>query len=237
MSINYPLVKVKTKDNLTLHGLLTEPEKSSKTIAIHIHGTSGNFYWNNYFELLTKSIVNLNIAHLSTDNRGSEVYQLQEWQAYTGASLEKFEDCILNIDAWIELALNKWYENIILEGHSYGTEKIVYYMNKGKYVEKIKWIILLWFSDTVGSQIKYEKSIWRNYRQEAEDLKAKEESWKLLKDYFALCWEMPISAQTYLHWFTEDSEGALALPFHKRKELPFFQNIKVSILWVISDKW
>lgn len=48
--MNYPIVKVKTEDGLGLHGLFTEPIESTKTIVIHIHGSAGNFYGNNYFE-------------------------------------------------------------------------------------------------------------------------------------------------------------------------------------------
>ncbi len=231
----YPIVNVKTPDGLTLHGILTEPSRPSKTIVLHIHGSSGSFYGNSYFELLTNSVIDLGIAYLSTNNRGSGVYELEKGTVYHGVSLEKFEDSILDIDSWIELALNKGYENIILEGHSYGTEKSVYYMNKGKYKDKVKGVILLGFSDNVGTQIKYEKSIGKNYRQEAEELNNKEEGYKLLNDYFGLCGEMPISAQTYLHGFTEDSENAVALPLRKGKDLTFFQNIKVPILGVISD--
>lgn len=230
----YPIVNVKTPDGLTLHGILTEPSQPSKTIVIHLHGSSGNFYGNSYFELLTNSVIELGIAYLSTNNRGSGVYELEKGTVYHGVSLEKFEDCILDIDSWIEFVLNKGYENIILEGHSYGTEKSVYYMNKGRYKDKVKGVILLGFSDNVGTQIKYEKSIGKNYRQEAEELNSKE-GYKLLSDYFGLCGEMPISAQTYLHGFTEDSENAIALPLRKGKDLTFFQNIKVPILGVISD--
>lgn len=232
----YPIVNVKTTDGLILHGILTEPSQPSKTIVLHIHGSSGNFYGINYFEKLTNSVVDLGIAYLSTNNRGSGVYELEKDTVYHGVSLEKFEDCILDIDSWIEFVLNKGYENIILEGHSYGTEKSVYYLNKGKHKEKVKGVILLGFSDNVGTQIKYEKSIGKNYRSEAEELNNKGDGYKLLSDYFGLCGEMPISAQTYLHGFTEDSENAIALPLRKGKDLTFFQNIKIPILGVISDK-
>lgn len=233
--MDYPIVKVITSDGLELHGLLTEPKVISKTIVIHIHGSSGSFYGNSYFEKLTNSVVGLGISYLATNNRGNHIYELEKNSIYYGVSLEKFEDCVMDINAWIEFALNKGYENIILEGHSYGTEKIVYYMNKGKYIDKVKGITLLGFSDNVETQIKYEKSIGKSFREEAEELNKKGEGYKLLSDYFGLCGEMPISAQTYLHGFTEDSENAIALPLRKGKHLTFFKNIQVPILAVISD--
>lgn len=48
MVMPYPIVNVKTRDGLILHGLLTEPVKPAKTIDIHIHGAGGNFYGNSY---------------------------------------------------------------------------------------------------------------------------------------------------------------------------------------------
>jgi dipeptidyl aminopeptidase/acylaminoacyl peptidase len=74
----YPIVKVKTPDGLTLHGLSTEPQKPAKTIVIHLHGSAGNFYGNSYFEQLTNSVIGLGIAYLATNNRGSGVYELEK---------------------------------------------------------------------------------------------------------------------------------------------------------------
>jgi pimeloyl-ACP methyl ester carboxylesterase len=234
--MTYPIVNVKTRDGLLLYGLLTEPVKPAKTIDIHIHGAGGNFYGNSYFEGLTLRLVDLDIAYLSTNNRGAGVYELEKGSISQGVSLEKFTDCVLDIDAWIEYALDKGYENIVLEGHSYGTEKIVYYMNEGRYKDRVKGVILLGFSDNVGAQIKYEQSIGKSYLQEAQELANRGENERLLSDHFALCGELPISAQTYLHCFTGHSANAIALPLRQGSNLTYFQNIHVPILGVIGDQ-
>lgn len=231
----YPIVQVTTSDGLILQGLLTKPSNSSNTIVIHLHGCGGNFYGNKYFELLTNSVIDLGISFLATNNRGAGVYELEKGTVPHGVSLEKFEDCVLDIDAWIEFALSKGYENIILEGHSYGTEKSVYYMNKGKYADKVKGIFLFGFSDNVGYQAKHEIENGKNYMEEAKALMEKGEPYRLLHDLDAYCGEMPVSAQTYVTTFYEDSEDAKAIPFRKGKDLLFFQNINVPILGVISD--
>ena len=232
----YPIVNVTTRDGLLLHGLLTEPVKPAQTIDIHIHGAGGNFYGNSYFEGLTHRLVDLGIAYLSTNNRGTGVYELEKGSISHGVSLEKFADCVLDIDAWIEFARDKGYENIVLEGHSYGTEKIVYYMNEGRYKERVKGVILLGFSDNVGAQMKYEQSIGKNYLQEAQELANKGEHERLLRDLFGLCGELPISAQTYLHCFTDNSANVLALPLRQGGNLTYFQNIQVPILGIIGDQ-
>jgi pimeloyl-ACP methyl ester carboxylesterase len=233
--MKYPIVSVETTDGLTLHGLLNEPEDTSKTIIIHLHGCGGNFYGNRYFGLLAKAVCDLGVAYLQTNNRGAGVYEFEKGTVPHGVALEKFEDCLLDIDAWIEFALQQGFENIILEGHSYGTEKSVYYMNKGKYADKIIGIILFGFSDNVGYQAGYEKQSSKDYRSEAQRLVDEGKPYHLLDDLDAYCGEMPVSAQTYLDTFHEDSEDAKALPFHKGQGLEYFRNITVPMLGVISD--
>lgn len=71
----YPIVNVKTRDGLTLHGLLTEPAKPAKAIDIHIHGAGGNFYSNSYFEGLTLRLVDSGVAYLSTNNLGLALFR------------------------------------------------------------------------------------------------------------------------------------------------------------------
>ncbi len=232
----YPIVQVQTVDGLALHGLLTEPPQTAGTIAIHIHGAAGSFYGNSYFDALTHALVASGIAYLSTNNRGSGVYELEKGTVYHGVSLERFEDSVLDIDAWISFALRKGYKDVVLEGHSYGTEKIVYYMTKGKYREDVRGVILFGFSDNVGSQAKYEQEIGRDFAREARELARRGEGFRLLDDVFGLCGELPISAQTYLDCFTDHSENAIALPLRQGRDLTLFQAIHVPILAVIGDQ-
>jgi alpha/beta superfamily hydrolase len=59
---------------------------------------------------------------------------------------------------------------------------------------------------------------------------------RLLSDLFGLCGELPISAQTYLHCFTDLSANAIALPLRQGDNLTYFRNIHVPILGVIGDQ-
>lgn len=47
---------------------------------------------------------------------------------------------------------------------------------------------------------------------------------------------IPISAQTYLHCFTDHSANAHSLPLRQGGNLPSFQNIHVPILGIIGDQ-
>ena len=235
--MNYPVVSVKTKDGIDLEGLFFEPENHTDLIKIHIHGTSGSFFFNTYYEKLINSSLELGISHLNTNNRGAGVYEVEKGTISHGASLEKFEDCVQDIETWIEFALAKGYKRVILEGHSFGTEKSVYYMNRGTHAGKVVAVILMGFSDNVGTQQKYEKKIGHNYFDEANSLVKQGKGEYLLADMGGLAGELPISAQTYLNFFSPNSENSKALPLRQGKDLEFFQNIKVPVLGVIGDNY
>ncbi len=239
MTKTFPIVKVKTIDRLTLYGLLLEPEDNKfKTIKIHIHGDAGDFFYNDFYPYLAKDCLEKNIAFLSTNNRGAWVYEnSSEYVVPHGTAAELFGDCIRDLDAWIRFALDKGYEKIILEGHSRGTEKIVYYMNHGKYVNKVVAIILLGFSDAYGTQINYEKKIGHDFFVEAKELIQLGKGKHLLSDLRAFAGELPMTADTYVNTMKQDSANSKALPFRDGKNLSYFKNIHVPILGVIGDKF
>lgn len=233
----YPIVNVITSDGLLLHGLFTEPKSHSDTIVIHIHGTSGNFYWNSFYEPLTNSAIALGVSYLATNNRGSGVYELEEGFLPHGAALEHFENCLLDIDAWIEFVLSKGYKKIILEGHSFGTGKAVYYATKGRYKDTIAAVILLGFDDAYGVQERYLKRTGKNLMPEAQQLIDHGTPYHLLSDLQAQAdGALPASATTYVNFFSPGSELSKTMPFRKEQTLPLIREIRVPILAVIGDK-
>ena len=151
--MNFPIVKVTTQDDYPLHGLFSEPKVKTESIIIHLHGSAGNFYQSTFYPYLFNLAKDLNIAFLSTNGRGSDVYDIETGTKYTGAAIEISEECLFDIDAWIEFVFSKGYKNIILEGHSFGTNKIQYYALNGKHKSKIKALILLGFTDSYGGQL------------------------------------------------------------------------------------
>ncbi|OGG29807.1 hypothetical protein A2973_00345 [Candidatus Gottesmanbacteria bacterium RIFCSPLOWO2_01_FULL_49_10] len=234
--MQYPIVNVTTSDGLLLHGLLTEPENRSDAIVIHTHGTSGNFYWNSFYPSLTESAGSMGLSYLATNNRGSGIYELEEGFVPHGAALEHFEDCLLDTDAWIELALSKGYKKIILEGHSFGTEKVVYYAAKGKYKDIVAAVILLGFSDSYGTQKRYLQKTGKELMSEAQQLLKYDKPYQLLSDLRAQAdGAIPASATTYVNFFTPGSELSKAFPLRNGKELPLVREIHVPILGVIGD--
>ncbi len=143
--MKWPIVQVETKDKISLYGLFLEGKKK-ESILINLHGTASNFYENEFMSEVSEEVIK-DISVLLVNNRGASVMQVYP---HAGAALERFEDCLLDIDAWIEFAFSKGYKKIILSGHSLGTEKVVYYMGKGKYNSKISSVILFAPADSFG---------------------------------------------------------------------------------------
>ena len=141
-----------------------------------------------------------------------------------------------DIDAWIELALSKGYRRIILEGHSFGTEKVVYYAAKGKHKDIVTAVTLLGFSDSYGTQERYLQRTGKELMSEAQQLLKDDKPYQLLSDMYAQAdGAIPASATTYVNFFTPGSELSKAFPLRNGKELPLVRKIHVPILGVIGD--
>jgi len=228
--MNYPVCHIKTPDNITLYGLLLE-SKNSKTIFLNIHGTSSNFYEEEFIKVFSEIFLKENVSLLSANNRGAGVYDAHE---KTGAATEKFEDCVIDIDSWIDYLVGLGYENVILSGHSLGTEKCVYYMNKGKNVSFVKSLVLLAPSDSRGYElltIKNKK--WDTYEQ-AKQFMGNDKGEEFISRV-AYSGIMPKTANSLDNFLNESSELRKALPFSEGR-LKEYSKIKIPILAVIGDQ-
>ncbi len=237
--MNYPIVQIKTKDDVCLYALFLRPEESD-TVFINIHGTGSNFYEEDFIEVMSKKFFGIGISMLSTNNRGTGVYDAYQ---VTGAAIEKFEDSVLDIDAWVEFVIEKGFKKIILSGHSLGTEKVAYYMNHGKHANSVSSIVLLAPADSYGSHRMHEGTV-NPRRVEVEALLEKAKN--LLEQnkggeflprnaYGSHEGIMPKSAESFVNFLGANSELLNALPF-VTKRLEAYSNIKVPILVAIGDQ-
>lgn len=87
MNLNniWPIVKTKTVDGLTLHGLFVDSNGSNTTI-VHCHGTGGSFYWNDFYSSIAIALQKLKISFLATNSRGNGVYELEVGVVPSGVS-------------------------------------------------------------------------------------------------------------------------------------------------------
>lgn len=215
---------VRTKDDLRLMGVHYEPQ--SKDIAVlSIHGMSGNVIENYFGNVLGKTLSENGIGFIFAHNRGYNhvndiaTSKLQEKGGYKtvriGVNYEIFEDCLLDIDAWIEEVKKLGYKKIILLGHSLGCNKVIYYFSQRKPSDVIG-IILASPPDMVG-QLKpdYQPNSNEMY-DEAKANVAKGEPRKLLS---GMLWDWyNLSSQTFLSLFTEGN-NADNLPVMRNPEV------------------
>jgi pimeloyl-ACP methyl ester carboxylesterase len=151
--IEFPNIK-----NVILPGLLFEPDKDSKKIAIFIHGngSSAGFYSTELHNTFGKSLTDKGIAYLTFTNTGGHMIQKFDRLIYKkreritfGVTYELIKDCIFDIDGAINYVKSRGYEHIYLIGVSTGANKICVYnfYKKNNIVEKY---ILLSTGDDSG---------------------------------------------------------------------------------------
>ncbi len=146
------IIQTTTADGVVLKGLLTNPKNDTKNIIIHIHGMSGDIYSNSFYPIMHCEYPDNGWAFLATENRGSSsirIFDSSKGEVVIGNTFEIFEDCIFDIEAWINKVVELGFENIWLQSHSLGTSKVAYYMfNKND--KRVKGIVWLSPSDMLG---------------------------------------------------------------------------------------
>ena len=202
------LVRINSIDNIEQPGILYSPNNDTNKIVIHVHGLNGNFYENRFIDILAKSYTDNNYAFLTFNNRGRDfITELLKGDDFTiiGGSLERFKDCILDIDGIVNWVKNKGYNEIILEGHSYGCNKVLYYYNHKK-SDNIKKIVLLAPCDV--------PSEGKKFLSKEEYDKAKSDSTRLVQEGkesdlidFSVMANGKIAAGTYYYDFLPGGEN------------------------------
>lgn len=139
------LVKFTTKDGLVLEGFLHHSAKKNRRAIIHVHGMIGTFYKPPFLWELSKELKDTGYDLFMFNNRGTGLetrFTSKGRRKDIGTAHEKFEECILDIDAAIKTMQELGYKEFFLSGHSTGCQKITYYQAK-KQNKKVKALLLL----------------------------------------------------------------------------------------------
>jgi pimeloyl-ACP methyl ester carboxylesterase len=143
------LMRITTADGLELHGVLYEPPLPTQKVVLHIHGWTGNFYENAFLDHIAAACIRHGYAFLACNTRGAGFVQeflQKDGRSVTyvkiGGSLERFEDSILDIQAVVNHLEKSGYREFVIEGHSTGCQKAVYYSSTTK-DPRVAGIILL----------------------------------------------------------------------------------------------
>lgn len=192
-----------TKDGLKLP--MVHFESSKKDICVVcIHGMCATIIDNYFATVWGKLLSQKNIGFLYEHNRGHSIENDIEMKDGTfkrcGCMYEIFEDCIYDIDLAIEIAKKKGYQRIILLGHSYGCNKVIYYYYKKH--PTILGMILASAPDMVGSHKMLQpdyNELLNEAKENIENKKPEKLLHKQVEDY------MYMSSRTYNNWYNENS--------------------------------
>ncbi len=124
------LVTFKSSLGLHLDGILYQSDLNKTTI-VHIHGSFGNFYQNQFLRSMAKAYgdsgINLLTFNLSGHDGFAEGYRHEEDFEYIGGAVAKFEESISDIEGAIAFA-SQFSDRIILQGHSLGCDRVLYFL-------------------------------------------------------------------------------------------------------------
>lgn len=193
-----------TVDGLKLPMVHFESPKKDICVIV-IHGMCGTIIDNYFATVWGKNLSENNIGLIYEHNRGhsieNDLVKKDGSFIRCGCMYEIFEDSIYDIDLAIDVAKKKGYKRIILLGHSYGCNKVIYYYYK-KYPNIIG-MILASAPDMVGIH----KSNQENYSELLSEAKKNINNGnedKLLSEKIE--GYMYMSSKTYYNWYKEGSE-------------------------------
>jgi pimeloyl-ACP methyl ester carboxylesterase len=231
------LIKFLTKDNLILHGFFSKAR--NKKAILYVHGLSGNFYRaykTNMIEDLAKAANKNGLNFLSINTRGTETISginkkvgKKHKLIVTGATYERFEDCIYDIKGAIDFLSKRGINQVFLVGKSTGCQKSTYYLMKIK-DRRVEGLILIAPADDKNYQKKFLKKRYNESIKICEKLIKNRKGNELMPKW---SYDMPVSAQRY-HSIVKRTEGDVF--DYNKKKLKGISRIKVPILVIFGSK-
>lgn len=203
--------------------------KEKDICVICIHGMCGTIVDNYFATVWGKILSEKNIGFIYEHNRGhsieNDIVMKDGSFKRCGCMYEIFEDCIYDIDLAIQTAKDKGYKKIILLGHSYGCNKVIYYYYKKH--PNILGIILASAPDMIGSHLLVEpdyKELLEEAKKNIDNNEPQKLLHKMIEDY------MYMSSLTYYNWYNKNS-NLNNLPVISNKEhWEQFETINVPVL-------
>lgn len=161
------LVAYKTSDGLELHGFLIKSRSNPKKIVVHIHGLTGNFFRKALPHKIAQHCLSVGYDFLIVNTRGHGTISWingaklgKRKNVEIGTALERFEDCVQDLKGVIDFLASTGYKKIILQGHSTGCQKSIYYIYKTQ-DKRVSAIVLLAPADDYNANIKILGRKWK----------------------------------------------------------------------------
>lgn len=126
--ISVSLVSLRTRDGVTLNGVMAAPRGRRRVAFVWVHGLGSTFANGQpLIRALSRRLTAAGLAYLKCDTRGHHVVA-RAGRRLAGAAFERFGESVRDIRATIDLARRAGYRRVILAGHSTGANKVLHYM-------------------------------------------------------------------------------------------------------------
>lgn len=134
MDYRIDFIDVETKRGLLLRTLMWKPEHKTDTIVILMSGICSNIFQNKLLETTGDTLAKNGYAYIC--GQAMDAYTLFNYsnlktnkQEQKGVLFDDFDVVYEDIDAYVNYAKELGYKNIILAGHSLGSNKIIHYLS------------------------------------------------------------------------------------------------------------
>lgn len=234
------LAETTTKDNLVHQGIYFEPRKKSDTALLWVHGLTGRFYGDvGLFAEFAEICDRENFGFAAFNNRGHDVVanirktdkrkRFGYKHAMYGAGLEKFTDCILDIDSGINFLINRGFNRVILAGHSTGANKVCYYAGT-KHDSRVAAVILAGPMSDRFSRNTDKKNYGQNLKSMTRLIKNGHGDEITLSKHF-----FPMTPKRWMSLLTPNTPEDVFNYGDKENILSVFSKIKKPLLVVFSE--
>lgn len=228
------IITAQTKRGIVLKGGIWD-NASSGTAVVMISGICSNVFNNEMFETIGEFLNEKNITFIC--GQTSDAFSLLHYtdsnlkkQVVSGVVFDNFDYVYEDVDAYLQYAKQHGYKNIILAGHSLGSNKIIHYLSKSDESLIKNFIVsgpidLMHFWDCIEEKDMYLKM--------AQDFVDKGRGKDILP--FLFMGFSPMCADTLLGFF--NAENLKNCPVISNKgETKSLNNIKINGAFIIGSK-
>ena len=220
-----------TSDGVELTGVLYDGGKD--TLIIHLHGWCGNFYENNFVQVLGNDFARNKISFFAVNTRAHDYrcdLKVKTKDGYTsvtgGGAVDDFYSAYIDIKSTVKYFEKLGYKRIIVQGHSTAAQKAMYYALKSK----AKDVILLSAGD-IYSEIsvsnKNSKKVFAQARKLIKEGKPKEHLKEVL-------WGLNFTAEALINGYGDGMDCDL-FPIRTGKPNAATCAYKGNVLNVLGD--
>ncbi|MDQ3928157.1 MAG: alpha/beta hydrolase [Chloroflexota bacterium] len=140
------LLYVEREDGLLLEGALVLPASAvqATTAVVWVHGNTSRFYDDVYL-FIGREVARRGYPFMTVNTHGHDViapiWGPKGEATPGGASWERFSEVPLDMNAWIGYAVARGFQRVVLAGHSFGANKVVYHAAQHHGDERIVGVI------------------------------------------------------------------------------------------------